>query len=88
MDRAPGTKGESGMRWALFLFGLARRPQQQPPTVRTLWGLALGGILGLALMLLADGPPYYLGVGLFVGCGGTAVGSSLRRWREARRSPD
>jgi hypothetical protein len=61
-----------------------RQPRKLPPTVQTLWRLAFGGALGLALMLLTHGLPYYVGVGLFVGCGGTAVGGWLRRQRERR----
>lgn len=44
------------------------------------------GALGLVLMLFTHGLPYYLGVGLFVGCGGTAVGGWLRRLRERRHT--
>jgi hypothetical protein len=85
MDRAPGAERESGMRWALRFFGLSGPRQRKLPSVaQTFWLIALGA-LGLPLMLLTHGFPYYIGVVLFVGCGGTGLGSLLRRWREVRR---
>lgn len=86
MDRVPPVKRESGMRWALRFFGLSGpRQRELPSAAQTIWLLALGA-LGLALMLLTHGLPYYIGVGLFVACGGTGMGNALRRWRERHRA--
>jgi hypothetical protein len=72
------------LRQAAGWFGLTREARRRPPSALSIVGLVLACLAGFLIAVISSGMLHSLGIVLFGGGLGSAVGATLRRRRAAR----